>query len=377
MIANPQRVIRCSALPRLAQCAASAVRPEVRIESPDEFARVGTAVHSVLAALVRGEYSPSVTEAAARDRVADGEVGALAGSGWRCWQSLAEHFREPQVEQELCADIEGIRLTGHTDLLSVECDEVRVLDWKTSRLDEDYTDQLRGYCLLGMIAHPETDTARACLVRVRQQEWDWYEWTRDELSAWWESLAQRLADTETYTPGRHCTYCPRAHECPARQALAASSHDLIVRDSLGLPDNCGAIYDGLRLMESVCQSVREQLAVEVGIAGGRLATGDGRELVLTIQNHREIDYRRGCEPLSKILPDDVLDGCFRVSKTAIEEAVRVSAPRGKKSAAIEDLYARLEEAGAITTRTVQRMECRRIVPKMENRNDSRKRHRSR
>lgn len=371
---QPLLTVRCSSLTLAAQCTPSLDAPAVRVESDDEAARVGTAVHAVLAGWIRGD-TLSVREAASRQRVDADEVGSLAGLAWKHWSgSLSRHFPAPFVEQELYANFPGIRLEGHADVLSLpEPATLHVLDWKTSRLDEDYTDQLRGYCLLGLLQHPDAETARACLVRVRQQAADWFEWTRAELWAWWEELAPRLVNGETYRPGRHCGYCPRFLECPAGgQLLSRAAYDLITLDAVpdDLPIPLGQwLVEGLglvRMLEVRCAWFRELVKAQVRQAGGRLACSDGGEIALEPHERSAIDYPTGYRVLCEAVGGhDPLQKLLRLNNGEVEDAVRALAAPKQKGAAVKQLYDRLEQAGAILRHTSERLEVRRSVPQLE------------
>jgi hypothetical protein len=370
--------MRCSSLPLVRQCPAAAVPPALAIESADTAARVGSAVHDCLAWHLRGEDWHAAA-AAAYYGVADQveEVQALTLAGVACWELLAEQFPGPRaVEKELAAPLGDGTLTGRPDLLATGFrGDVRIADWKTGRLDEDAEEQLRGYAYLALVHHPDAVTARACRVGVRARTADWYEWSRSELDAWFAGLVQRAGDQNTYRPGAHCRYCPRALECPARGVLVRETiNALLVSDEAGEPqlgDGDGAdlarALDACRLVEKICQDIREQARVRVALAGGVLPTGDGRELVLTTQERREI----------AVTPDSldlVAAECashpdylktLRFAKSAVEDAVRAAAPRGQKKTAVEQLLRRLDEAGALITQTVERLECRRAVPLVE------------
>jgi hypothetical protein len=369
--------MRCSSLPLITRCPAAAVAPALRVESDDAEARVGTAVHACLAEAVQGE--PWEAEgAAAYYGVADraDEVLALTLAGVQCWEMLAIQFPGPLfVEQELSVRAGAFELVGHADVLATGFrGDVRLLDWKTGRVDEDATEQLKGYAYLALVHHPDVAVARACRVGVRARTADWYEWSRTELDAWFAGLVQRAGDSTTYRPGRWCGYCPRALECPARGVLVRETiNALLVSDEAGEPqlgDGDGAdlarALDACRLVEKICQDIREQARVQVALAGGVLPTGDGRELVLTTQERREITYERGWELVHQDgLDTPALRQALRIPKTALEDAVRAAAPHGQKKTAVAQLLRRLDEAGALITQTVERLECRRAVPLVE------------
>lgn len=368
--------LRASSLPLLSRCPAAAVAPAVRVASADAEARLGTGTHECLAPAIKGE-SWDASAAAARHGVDREELAMLVASGLRCWQLLAEDFPDPKTEQYLVVKDGELELTGHADILSVAVrGEVRVGDWFTGWDNHDKEQQLRGYCHLALLHHPDAVVARACQIGLRQQTADWFEWSRSELESWWEGLKARLVDgKKNYHAGRHCTYCPRALECPARRQLLRSSVEGLLQvygdggSFLNTEHDRASIYadmlDRMKLVDRACEAAREQIRTEVALAGGTLSTGDGRELALVQQERREIDVQRGDVALLSTLGAEVFSQLLRINKTEVEEAVRKSAPRGQKGKAVQELNARLEADGAIQVKTVERLECRRIVPHVE------------
>ncbi len=367
--------IRCSRLPLLSKCAAAQSPPSVRVERDDSAARLGTAVHDCLAFCVQNVcYDVGIM---ARCHNVDAEeLRTLAAMGEQCWEQVRQHFPAPTVEEELRhADDWGV-LTGHPDVFSVHDGWGWVCDFKTGREDEDYSDQMRGYALLMLANFENLQGVRVCVIRVRDRTADWSEYHDDEISHWYDDLRHRLRDgAEVYRPGRHCGYCPRFHECPgAASHLTLASEFLLTADKAGCsplgfgPDRQKQVaytYDRVRLLESVCESVREEIRAEVRRAGGVLPTGDGRELVITHQERKAIDYRPAYAVLRSTLGLDRLESLLRVSLSDASEAVREHAPRGQKAKAVTELKGRLEEAGALNVTTVERLECRRAVKHIE------------
>jgi hypothetical protein len=366
--------LRCSRLPLLSKCAAASIPPVVRVERDDAAARLGTAVHACLKGVI--EFGAcDYAEVAGLYRVDPDDVSELTALGVLCWRQVADYFPMPVCEVELrYQDNYGV-LTGHSDVMSLQDSAAWVADFKTGRADEDYTDQLMGYALLACEAR-DVDEAHVCLIRVRERTADWEHYNRDQLVGWWRAFAKRLRDeAELYRPGRHCGYCPRFHECPgAASHLTLASEFLLSASKAGCSplafgtDRAKQVaytYDRVRLLESVCESVREEIRAEVRRAGGVLPTGDGRELVITHQERKAIDYRPAYAVLRSTLGLDRLESLLKVKLSDVSEAVREHAPRGHKAKAVTELKARLEEAGAMNVTTVERLEVRRSLPQIE------------
>lgn len=362
--------IRCSSLPLVAACAAS-IDAEFPVDSPSPEAQLGTAVHDFLAAHIGGWLDASYVQPDLGD-----DYRMLTAAGLHCWKQLAQHFPAPSVERFLSAPLDGIELTGHADVLSVEYQatdglgEVRVLDWKTGREDFNHDDQLKGYGLLGLEAHPDAESVSVALCRVRYQTVDLGHFTRAELRDWWQGIAGRvLRERRAFNPGRHCGYCPRGLTCPAKTALLRQAvGGLTITDDdytqaldVTDPDVLSMLYDRAKLIERAAAAAIDQIRASVIAAGGRIATSDGRELVLTEQTRRSIDVAAGIETLNDAIGWDAVAPLLKIGKGDVEKAVMERHPRGKKTQAVKELLGRLESDGALRTETVCKLEVRRNV----------------
>lgn len=371
--------IRASRLPLVMACPAAAVSPQINIETADEAATLGTAFHHWMHLHV--ERTPLEVEVVAKMFAVDaGELGFLVGQGLRAWRQVEGFFPSPQTEVALEADAGGVHLTGHADVLSflrtgdaLVDNEIRLLDYKTGHVDADADEQLRGYAWLAMRSVlPMADVERVWtgLLRVREQTIDGRYYSREELEWWGAELPQRLAKVDTYHPGRHCRYCPRGHECPAKSALMAdAAHAVLVNadaNDSGLVGISGSglaeLLDQAKLVGQAAETIREMVKVAVAAAGGRVETGDGRELVLLNRDIKSIEFERGWPLLLEAdLDTQALFAAVKISKTKVEDAICERAPRGMKGKTIKEFLDRLERAGAITTTSQERLEVRRKI----------------
>jgi hypothetical protein len=231
--------VRCSSLPRLTACAASATPPAIRIESPRGPASLGTAFHECMAGYIRdGSCEPD--NIAADHNIDSKELWKLFGWARNLWRDvLAEHYPNPRVEVPLAFGDEQLTLTGHTDLMSIVPRELRIIDYKSGWTDDDATEQLKGYGFLGIATEAafaerdglpcDIEQVRVTKLQVREGRADTEVYTRDQLYAWWQWLKRHLADSETFRPSPLCGRCPRAMECPGHlqqlRALATVATD--------------------------------------------------------------------------------------------------------------------------------------------------------
>ena len=360
--------IRTSSLPILWQCAASAhVTPETPINETGDAATLGTAAHVALAGLAESGALDwdAVPAVAQRFGVDAAELRILCALGRQLWESVAESFPAPLTEVALSAEIAGVTLTGHVDLISVAETTARLGDWKTGRLDSNYTPQLQGYAALALLDNPELTECTATVLWVRDREIENYTMTRDGLSDWVAEFDQRVARWDgVYRPGAHCRYCPLSHECNAANALAR-------RDVAAMLDTNAAV--DLTVMEpeqivtlarlagnvsSIAYRVREAIKAHV------LATGDiranGSRLTIQEETRRELRPTEAWPVLTAAgFGDEEFASCMRLSMKKAEEIVGKRAGRGKGAGAKRTLAADLEAAGAIETKTIAKLVTRR------------------
>lgn len=359
--------LRCSSLPLISVCAQAAHAPEVPIIGPKDAADLGSAVHMPLANLVETGLPAQQSElAAAADQwqVDLKELTVLYRMGAALWNQVKQFFPSARAEVELSDARDGFILVGHADAMALVGSEVRIADHKSGRLDYDATAQLMGYALLGLTGN-ECATAWACILRIRDGERIAARWTRDELESWWARLVAHLK-ADAYTPGTHCRYCPRFHECPAGAAHVRQLGDMILVDDATAmqltPARAIALLDRVKLLEKVCEAMRTAIKTTVASEGGEWTDTDGNTLRINRQEQKEILYANGAAILSDVLGDR-LPEVIRISKTKVEEIVKENAPRGHKSLAVQGIMDRLTEADAINIKVVERLEAK-AAPKM-------------
>ena len=363
-IDGPFESIRCSRLPLALACPGSLIG-DWSAEGDDYAARLGSAVHHVLADhLCRRGWDTDATAVAFS--VDPAELESLVFQAVKLWDGLRSLFPDAQAEKEMGYGDSRLMLTGTADVVHYDPDsrEVRVLDWKTGREDADHEEQLKGYCWLAINIYPEADVARGCVVRIRDGLADWTCYTREALAAWWETVTERLKNLCVYRPGPHCTRCPHARGCHAnRDTIRQAAQVLMDQPRYNLPaTELGNLYDRVRIVEVLCEQARNAIKAEVAARGGRIDLGNGRTLEIAESVTRKVDYAAGREVVAEALSDLSDDWFYRiltVNKSALDKAIMETAPRGQKTARLNEVYSRLEAAGAIQTTTTQRLEVRR------------------
>jgi hypothetical protein len=371
---TPRITRRASSLPLAVTCPSALEPGAIRIESPNDHADLGTAVHWLLSESIVSPPSDEdlITTAAMRFSVDKDELSRLFWWAWHQWREIRQWFPHPSTEQYMEYESSGVKLTGHVDVMSVVVGgEVRIADWKSGRLDSDYEQQIRAYCWLALQEYPRYDTAYGVTIRVRDRVTDGWRWTRDELQAWWDALVDRLTrEDRPYNPGLHCAYCPRGATCPAKTALVQQAAEcLLVDNPMGtLPDDpaeraviYGQVIDQITVLSRMCDQARAVIKSDVVAAGGRMPIGDGRVLVITSSNRTEIAATPQSLTLIETLVGDDLPQCVSVSKSELEKSVKATVARGQKQHVWNDAIERLTSLGVVSKSQIERLEVRRDV----------------
>lgn len=365
----PTISLRASSAPTAMLCGQSA-RPGMRVESGGrDPADMGTGVHEIMSSWITNGQDAGLSGPVAATLGLDrDELAKLSYIAWGLWREMAEHFPEPQTEvpMEHFDEANGIRLTGHCDLLSMVDAQVRVCDWKSGHGEGDHEAQLRAYAYLALQRYPEATSVYAAILRVRDGSVEGFEWSRQDVFLWFAGMIERLKD-ETYRVGKHCGFCSRGATCEAKSALLRQCVDSFsepVSDAFlpVEPSARAAVLESLlaraRLVEKASAIAVDLVRAEVRAAGGSIVCPSGAELRIDSEERRSVVFPEALPILSEELGTDCLAKILRASKGDVEEAVSNSAPRGTKGKRIKEVLARLDEAGAIRVSTTEKLVCR-------------------
>lgn len=350
------RTVRCSSLPLLMRCRAAGETPDLVIRETNAAAELGTDVHRLLARLADDELIEW-------NAIDNPEVRALVACGERIWRELGMAGMPTMGEASMSANVRGVTVTGTADVVVIGAQVATVLDWKSGRLDTDYREQLRGYSCLLLLSAPSLDRVDSVAAWLRDQDIERHSFDRDDLLAW-EGDIERLGEPwdRRYTTGSHCAHCPRAHECPAVNALVRRDATAMLGLDLDALEGGLAVMPPERILELVRQAkmvgavadrIRDAVRDHVARSGD-VVSADGR-LTLETTRRRVVDTAAAWPTLEAMLSDDELPGCVKVSLSRVEEAVAKSAGKGNGARAKRDLTARLEAANAITTTEIVKL----------------------
>lgn len=375
----PPIELRCSGLPLAFLCPGS-VRPEgLTIDESGAESALGTAAHEGLAELAETGIAPwgDTGDLSRRHRVEERDLRALLALGSRLWRDVggAAAFPRASAEHELTyRDPDGaFVLTGHVDVLAWLSGLVRIGDWKTGRRDADFSEQLKGYCVLALEAAGDVwgvTEAEAFALWVRDGEVEQYRMKRADVRGWLERVRARIVEWDgVYHAGRHCPHCPRAHECPA--GLALVRRDVAAMASGELDASLGDdVLASLAPAELVALLARADLAASVaGRVRGAIralvmrrgdVVGGGRRLTLQHEERRELDVLAAFPVLyASAFDDDDLAEIITLSLAAAERIVAKKAGRGKGAAAARALVEALESVGAVSVNETTKLVVKR------------------
>ena len=348
--------IHASKMPLYARCPGAFHHGGIEIDFPNVAADVGTEVHGNLSALLRDGVLPDMGDAT-------DEVRALTFIGKKWWDEYGHLFPDPAVEERALYDSGGgWAVCGTPDACAIADGTLRVLDWKTTRLDDaDYRAQLMTYLWLAMAElGPDGFTeAQYVIVYLRDKTHEVSRrLTHDDVFRWgaWELINRVINWDGTYHPGAHCRYCPAFASCEARAAIVQSTALALIEGG-GLPSTGEELLDLYRkaqVVEKAISDFRDAVRLEVEKAGGRIDCGDA-ELALVESERADIDVRAAWPHLRAALPDGKLAECLSIHKGRLLGFIGDLAPRGEEGATKDQFMETLEAAGAVKHRTITQL----------------------
>ncbi len=372
--------IRCSELPRIMSCPASLDVGDVQVRSSGENASIGTAVHEVMADIIRaGNFKmPELYPYSSRNGVEVEDISFLCWRGLNYWKSKGPYLSDVDVEQEGSIEICGkILLTGHADISALfPTGSTLIIDWKTGS-ERDHKEQLMGYaCIEGLGSCYGEKDVTVVVVNLRENVDDIRVYSKEQLRTFLDSLVATFEmENKTYDPRNdNCDYCPRRIECPARQGMMKSAAAVMEyhgkTGALSTREGLALAYEKSKQLESSLEEYNEALKMTI-YDSGDITLPDGR--ILTLEECERVkitpsqDFferfqwamNKEGEGLSfneamKIIGEDA----FTVKKQAAIKAVLAAAPKGEKDAAAERFMKELREAGCVKTTKFDKIVCK-------------------
>ena len=373
--------LRASAMPTAFKCGGSVQPCEIDVEEVNEPAETGTAFHKCAESLATtGKIDWGNIDNVCDDLEGDSEeVRMLCSKVSKLWPQLRDTFpcalTEIAVSYALPAlDVAGIELTGHIDLISIVGNIVRILDWKTGRIDANYSHQMKAYLSMVLLAYPTLESGTATIVWVRTGDIENYTMTRAQALAWVADFEQRVVNWDgVFRTGDHCVHCRRKHECKAGNKLARSyvaavndiDMDSIESQVLTLePDKFIELYHKARFVSQIAEKVLKTVKKQVDAKGE--VVGSETKLYLDSETRRELVPEKAWPVLEEIgFTEEDFAAVIKMPIGKVEKRVAELAGKGNGAAAKRALAAKLELAGAIEINETYKLEERRALNNVE------------
>lgn len=353
-------IIRCSALPRVMACPASKHAPDIEIDESSELANIGTAVHAVMAEIVRCELDgmPENFDTLIGDEADPDECRKLAWNGLYLWQQFRDDAMVLHVEEELAADI----VKGHPDVVFKTGDgRLVALDWKTGYIQKSYDDQLLGYLYLADF-NASQGTELEGYVSITgwirwHGQWDVTQYQQSDIVDWKRRLESAI-ESDTYAPGEHCTYCPMFHECAALARRTSSTIAKIIGEDLpATPEALGRAYESWKQAMSVLRKY-DALLKQTVERDGMVPLPDGSKLVYDEQVQHPLKASMDTvDIISGKIGSGVWDA-VAISKSGVDRAVKNAVPKGQGAKVMREIMASLDEKALIEERVVRKLSVR-------------------
>ena len=333
-------------------CPASGRLPEghILIEGDDGPARLGTAVHEVLAAVVSTGELPDGHAVAVKYNADPDEVERLVSYGMKAWGELQQYYPGAVVEQHLT---DGTLLSGHADVLSVSGNAAAILDWKSGYLESDASQQMTAYAFLASCTVPDTVTEfMAVVVYLRSRTYRIFRYTVKDLDAWAQNLQDVIDGPELFRPGSHCLYCKRHWDCPARAQMIRQTIAELGGD--GEQEITVDLYRRARAAQAMAEEFKELVKEHILIHGP--IESDGARLEIKTESRDKIDPLAAWPYFTKYgLTQQEIAEAVRVSKTELLSQVGNHAPARGKGAFKAQFMEELNEAGCVEKSEIQKL----------------------
>jgi len=347
------KTIRCSALPRIFACPASAETPEIVIDQSSPDAQLGTAAHKVLARIVREELNIVPYEMFGEFPSVDhDQLKMLCWNGLKIWKQIREQMPEPIVEQFYSGTI-FVSLTSNDtnikdtpDIVSHHNHQVIILDWKSSESSNAYH-QLMGYLHLAA-GGIKFEKAKLITVWLREGILDVIEVPFMELYEWFEKLQDTILHSSTYGAGAYCRYCPQRLDCPARNKMLQNTALVLAdTDRQLVPAEMAELWPKAKQLEQALGQYKDQMR-EL-LEGGALPMGNGMQLALEDCKREKLSptvVTKAVYESGKLTEDEMLE-TFTVNKKRLLDAIAGKAERGQKGKVRQEFMEYLRDVGAV------------------------------
>ncbi len=346
--------VRCSALPAYFACPSSAAPCDAPYDAPEDYTRLGQAVHLAMVSIVR-ELDFIARDIAKMHDVDADQLNALVKYGRDAIESLRPMFVDPKPEIYVQSKITH----GTPDVLDIGPEYV-IYDYKSGYRESDYWDQLTGYAHAAREQFgPAVLGYRLVIVWLRLGFYEIRDLTDRDLDDW-EQKFIRTQDLvgKAYNPGAACRFCKRQLECSARTAWLQQTSSIVVQESEQLKtsqERLVQIYPRVVALKAAIEKYEDALK-ELLRTGGARTLPDGSTIELTERTREDIIAHKAAHVLSDNgFDSNDIEACLKMHKGDVE---RIACDRlgGKKVQAKTKIMKALRAAGAVRATKYRQLE---------------------
>ncbi|RKZ99050.1 MAG: hypothetical protein DRQ46_00040 [Gammaproteobacteria bacterium] len=353
--------IHPSSVARILKCGMSKNTPDTIIDSSSKPARMGSAMHEVLAHMISNnlEARPDLKPYLKKYDLADeDQLGYLTWAGFEAWKEIRDDIKVLGIEAQGIVHIQDDwAVTGTTDLYGETLtDELVVLDWKSSQAESDTESQLTAYAfLISKTLKKNYETIKLITVWARLQTITIVDITAAELEKFEDDLMESIV-SDQYSPGDHCLYCSHQYECEAKSKMLISvSNDLQIKsdNSIASIIDLAKQYPKVKILEQAIKDFKDIVKDHLK-NNDPVLLDDGQYLGLSTRKTEKLVSDKAYEMICEEIGIEVSES-FNTFKDAISlnksKALKIisdQAPRGEKKEAKAAFIEKLKEEKAMT-----------------------------
>lgn len=352
--------VRASSMPRFFDCASSEDDTDHPIDYDTGAGRMGIGNHKAIATTVEGTV-PVLAQIAEDFGIELNDLVATHTNARRIWDRLRPYFPEGTQPE---AKVRGSFTGGTADLIYADGHTMAFLDWKFGMVKRNNRPQVTSYAYAAVerLGFPESGQIDAWVAYPRlDDEPEHFAILPEDLEAFRERFMDQARKVgKVYSPGDACNFCRLRFECAARANWIRSAANAVaeVQGRELTSTELGELYPQAKALEKALEQYSKALTAAVK-AEGEVLTGDGRKLTMNTVFKESIDARKAWAVLKRHgFDDDGLNGIITLGKTKVVNVLKEQAPRGKKTARVQEVWTELEEAGAISRFTYEKLQPR-------------------
>lgn len=336
------------------------------IETTNEAAERGSAVHDYIAAILQGKDNllPKDEKTAALCRLLDRSELMVRATPNGHDKLLVEQalyllptslsglpgeagLLEGDYHRDYSGAPEGA-LVGTADVIAVEEDGVAVTDWKTGRGEVAHPADNYQLKFLGLAAArsfgKEKATVQIGAIRTdgsidtssHTMEAEELQEIASELARIGRRVEAARNGDPVYKTGLHCRLCPALANCPAVAGAAQAIMDGPPEELT--PTRAAELFRNLQAVEAASKQMRESLREYV--YARPVPTSEGKQLTVKTQTNEKLDTAKALPVIRQYLPDDeTISEVVTINKSGLSNAFSKEANK--------QIMAELKEAGAV------------------------------